>query len=203
MAATKKLTPKKRTLKKPVPSRKAKGVSCPDCDFLAKHPMGLGRHRSTRHGVVSQRQSRRMTTGNWLTRQEASKRAGVHYNTVRQWEQAGLLRKTKRPHVRGALVSADDLARILADRASHTGTPLPAALRGDTAAVEAKYQNLVEGLERLLVAARLATPAPAKKAAAARRTSGSAARKATRKTARRATPAKGRVAAGKTRRPSR
>lgn len=203
MAATKKPTPKKRTSKEPVPSRRAKGFPCPDCDFLAKHPMGLGRHRATRHGVVSQRQSRRLKTGNWLTRQEASKRAGVHYNTVRQWEQAGLLRKTKRPHVRGALVSADDLARILADRASHTGTPLPAALRGDTAAVEAKYQNLVEGLERLLVAARLATPVPAKKAAAAKRTTRSAAGKPTRKTVRRATAAKGRAARGKTGRSSR
>ncbi|MFA5891957.1 MAG: MerR family transcriptional regulator [Actinomycetota bacterium] len=202
MAATKKTTSKKPTskkpaAKKPVRARRIKGFPCADCDFVAKHAMGLGRHRSTRHGAVSQRQSRRVATGNWLTRQEASKRAGVHYNTVRQWEQAGLLRKTKRPHVRGALVSADDLARILADRASHTGTPLPAAFRGDTAAIEAKYQNLVEGLERLLAVARVATPVrgSAKKASAARGTG----RPATRRKA----PAKTRAPRAKAGRASR
>jgi hypothetical protein len=31
---------------------------CPECGFKAAHAMGLGRHRSSRHGVRSKRQER-------------------------------------------------------------------------------------------------------------------------------------------------
>ncbi len=31
---------------------------CPECGFRAAHAMGLGRHRSSRHGVTSKRQER-------------------------------------------------------------------------------------------------------------------------------------------------
>ncbi len=33
-------------------------LTCPDCGFVAKHPMGLGRHRTSQHGVPSQREQR-------------------------------------------------------------------------------------------------------------------------------------------------
>jgi hypothetical protein len=36
-----------------------KSLTCPECGFKAAHPMGLGRHRTARHGAVSQRELRR------------------------------------------------------------------------------------------------------------------------------------------------
>jgi hypothetical protein len=38
-----------------------KRLTCPECGFKAAHPMGLGRHRSAKHGAVSQRELRRRT----------------------------------------------------------------------------------------------------------------------------------------------
>jgi predicted RNA-binding Zn-ribbon protein involved in translation (DUF1610 family) len=45
-ARTRKSAPKPRTTR----------FVCPTCGFRAAHAMGLGRHRSARHGVLSQRQ---------------------------------------------------------------------------------------------------------------------------------------------------
>lgn len=44
-------------------SEKRRGSSfvCPECGFRAAHAMGLGRHRSSRHGVRSKRQEREAT----------------------------------------------------------------------------------------------------------------------------------------------
>ena len=199
--------------KKKVPggARKRRGgFPCPECEFIAKHAMGLGRHRSTRHGVVSQRQKRRRASvgGAWLTREQAAARAGVHYNTIRQWEQGGLLRKTKKPGVRGALVSAGDLGKIIADR-SATGGMVAATGTVDAAAVaalEARFAQLIAGLEQLLETVKGGAPARSvrapKRAApkgAARRTAKKKAAKkksATSKTARRS-PAKRKPARGK------
>jgi hypothetical protein len=111
--------------------------------------MGLGRHRSARHGVVSGRQ-RRSGAGAWITREQAAREAGVHYNTIRQWEQAGLLRMVKQSGTRGALVSAADLGRIVAERAG--GARDAEAI----AALEARFTLLVDGLERALASIRTA-----------------------------------------------
>lgn len=47
----------------------------------------------------------------WLTRQEAAKRAGVHYNTIRTLELDGVLRRKRGGPHNAMLVSAEDLAR--------------------------------------------------------------------------------------------
>ncbi|MEX2554607.1 MAG: hypothetical protein WEB06_03125 [Actinomycetota bacterium] len=51
MAASKRGTKKKSPTKR----RPSKFV-CPECGFKAAHAMGLGRHRTSRHGVPSQRE---------------------------------------------------------------------------------------------------------------------------------------------------
>lgn len=124
-------------------------LRCPDCDFVAKHAMGLGRHRSTRHGVVSQRQARRDAEGGWITRKEAARRAGVHYNTIRHWEQSGRVRTSRRGGRSGQLVSASDVARA--------GAPEGSAAGHDGAriqALEQRFDELLTGLERLVATAR-------------------------------------------------
>ena len=47
-------TARKKT-RKPVTRRNSKFV-CPECGFKAAHAMGLGRHRTSRHGIPSQRE---------------------------------------------------------------------------------------------------------------------------------------------------
>jgi hypothetical protein len=37
---------------------KRRALTCSDCGFTAAHAMGLGRHRTARHGVLSQRELR-------------------------------------------------------------------------------------------------------------------------------------------------
>ncbi|MFY9587810.1 MAG: MerR family transcriptional regulator [Actinomycetota bacterium] len=145
--------PGKRRPARRKPATKApKGLRCPDCDFVAKHAMGLGRHRSTRHGVTSQRQQRRQESGRWLTRREAARRAGVHYNTIRHWEKTGRLRREKGSGGRGALVSASDLEGL------RRGTAAPAADGIDPARIEAlerRFNDLLDGLESLVAGARI------------------------------------------------
>src|SRR5688500_8092678 len=51
-------TATKKTVKRATPPsarRKRGGFPCPKCDFVAKHAMGLGRHRSAIHGTKSKR----------------------------------------------------------------------------------------------------------------------------------------------------
>jgi len=55
MAKTKKRTAKRTTKRTATRSK----LVCPECGFKAAHAMGLGRHRSARHGVVSKRQQMR------------------------------------------------------------------------------------------------------------------------------------------------
>jgi hypothetical protein len=79
----------------------------------------------------------------------------VHYNTIRQWEQSGLLRTTKRGGTRGALIDANDLRRILAERSSAGGASLGGG--GDAEAIAAlnrRVDALVTGLEALLASVR-------------------------------------------------
>jgi hypothetical protein len=144
--------PGKRRPARRKPALKApKGLRCPDCDFVAKHAMGLGRHRSTRHGVTSQRQRRRQESGGWLTRREAARRAGVHYNTIRHWEKTGRLRRGKGGG-RGAMVSATDLESL-----RRGGGAPPATGAADGARIEAlerRFNDLLDGLEGLVAAAR-------------------------------------------------
>ena len=152
----------KRSIKRPVrraakkkraPSGKAsKRLKCPDCDFVAAHPMGLGRHRSARHGVVSARQRRRETSGGWVTRREAARRAGVHYNTIRHWERTGRLRRSKRAGSQGAMVSAIDLERLSAGGRAAASSGGGADLQR-IQALERRFNDLLHGLERLVVSA--------------------------------------------------
>jgi hypothetical protein len=114
--------------------------------------MGLGRHRSARHGVTSQRQQRRQASGGWLTRREAARRAGVHYNTIRHWEKTGRLRRGKGGGGRGALVSASDLDSLRRGSGSAvTGQGIDGQ-RID--ALERRFNDLLDGLESLVAAAR-------------------------------------------------
>ena len=155
---TAKRTTSKARAKKQIPGgarRKRGGFPCPDCDFVAKHAMGLGRHRSTRHGVVSQRQRRMRSSGAWLTREQAADRAGVHYNTIRGWEQGGLLRTTTRAGVRGTLVNATDLGRVLAERGSSALMEGSGADAAALAALEQRFTQLIEGLEQLIATVKV------------------------------------------------
>jgi hypothetical protein len=114
--------------------------------------MGLGRHRSTRHGVVSQRQARRQSAGGWLTRREAARRAGVHYNTIRHWEGSGRLRRSRRRGASGTLVNGADLDQLMsgAGRTSSTGDGDGARIQS----LERRFNDLLDGLERLVSSAR-------------------------------------------------
>jgi MerR HTH family regulatory protein len=169
------MPPKKRATKRPArravrkagaPSSKGpKALRCPDCDFVAAHAMGLGRHRSARHGVVSQRQRRRETSGGWLTRKEAARRAGVHYNTIRHWENTGRLRRAKRRGSKGTMVNATDLEQISGRGRTSSGGG------GDVQriqALERRFNDLIRGLERLVSAARGPAAKPAGRGRGAR-----------------------------------
>lgn len=200
------MPPKKKKTSIPGGARKRRGgFPCPDCSFVAKHAMGLGRHRSARHGVMSQRQRRSATAGpsGWITREQAAQRAGVHYNTIRQWEQSGALRQTKRPGTRGALVSVTDLTRLLAQR---SGGPASTAGSGDGAAVaalEQRFAQLIEGLE-LLVASVKGSAGRKRSAASSRTTKRTTKRTGARATQRAATKSKaGRRGAAKKKRAKR
>lgn len=49
--------PKKATSKKrPRAATRSRRFVCPDCGFKAAHAMGLGRHRTSQHGVPSKRE---------------------------------------------------------------------------------------------------------------------------------------------------
>lgn len=95
---------------------------CPECDFVAKHAMGLGRHRSARHGVQSLRAQRMgrpraaapAIPAGWITRRQAAARAGVHYNTVRIWERTGKVSTSSLGNQ--TLISEDDFKAVVADR---------------------------------------------------------------------------------------
>lgn len=104
--------------RKPNPRKNGGSLACPDCDFVAKHVMGLGRHRTARHGALSARAQREAsnegvpkggrppkdsgsppaaktvavpgTPKGWVTRRQAADLGGVHYNTVMLWERANL-----------------------------------------------------------------------------------------------------------------
>lgn len=133
-------------------------LTCPECGFVAKHAMGIGRHRSSRHGVLSLRAKREGASGagsgkkrgpttqpapeGWLTRRQAAAQAKVHYNTVRIWERSGKLGTMKRGNE--TLVSAADFAKLQKGR-SAKGTPrkgrAPSAPISRTAAVTASMPS--------------------------------------------------------------
>lgn len=130
------------------------GLPCPDCDFVARHPMGLGRHRSARHGVKPKkirtvRPKARPPGAPWLTREQAADRAGVHYNTIRHWERRGLLRTTSRPGIRGVFVHGEDV-----ERAAAGGTAALGARGVSIEELERRYAELVASIERLLSVAK-------------------------------------------------
>ena len=135
------------------PARRGKRYVCPDCGFVAAHAMGLGRHRSARHGVMSKRQSMQRDTGAWLTRQQAAKRAKVHYNTIRQWERSGLVRSRRQG--RAVLIDAQTLSRA-------TGAPAGVDARAGLDDLERVYVELRAGLKRMLDAADASLAALAK-----------------------------------------
>jgi hypothetical protein len=127
---------------------------CPDCDFVAKHAMGLGRHRSARHGTLSKRAQRQAAAGSapkrrgrppktatagvpatptgvatppagWITRRQAAALGGVHYNTVRLWERAKLFKTQQRD--RDVLIDEAGFRTTLSrKKASPKGRPLGA-----------------------------------------------------------------------------
>jgi len=44
-------------------TRRSTKFRCPECGFRAAHAMGLGRHRTAKHGVASQRMIRQQRIG--------------------------------------------------------------------------------------------------------------------------------------------
>lgn len=129
---------------------------CPECDFVAKHAMGLGRHRSTRHGAVSVRAQRAKDAGaapkrrgrppknpgavppppvgvvappsGWVTRRQAAALGGVHYNTVRLWERAKLFKTQQRE--RDVLIDEAGFRKVVAaKKAAPKGRPIGATTR--------------------------------------------------------------------------
>lgn len=87
--------------------------------------------------------------GEWLSRQEAAKRAGVHYNTIRKWAEEGLLETRKVPGQGPYEVQIEvgSLDKIIQDR--HTSRQLS---DGDTkeriAVLEAEVRELRTQLAR-------------------------------------------------------
>src|SRR2546423_864337 len=47
---------KTKSSRRPTDGTTSRKLVCPECGFKAAHPMGLGRHRSSRHGVPSKRE---------------------------------------------------------------------------------------------------------------------------------------------------
>jgi DNA-binding transcriptional MerR regulator len=79
----------------------------------------------------------------WLTRQEAARRAGVHYNVIRDWERKGLIDVKRSGPAQNAevLVSLASLDKHLATR--HTASKLSEGeTREKLAAVEAENREL-------------------------------------------------------------
>lgn len=159
MPQKKKPTPKKKSTpagRRPGGS-KAAPLRCPDCDFVAKHAMGLGRHRSARHGVLSQR-AKRMTRPRatapkipegWLTRRDAAARAGVHYNTVRIWERSGKVRTSSLGNQ--TLISEEDFLSLVSDRGTvrrAPSGPSPETLQ-QLADLNDRFHELADALEGL------------------------------------------------------
>ncbi|HEX9697193.1 MAG TPA: MerR family DNA-binding transcriptional regulator [Actinomycetota bacterium] len=148
---------KKKVAKRPSGATRkvAGGLPCPECDFVAKHAMGLGRHRSARHGVVPKRAAMARPKAQapgapWITREQAAERADVHYNTIRHWERRGLVRTTRRAGIRGVFVHGEDV-----DRAAAGGTALGVGARSlSIEELERRYSELLANLERLLAATK-------------------------------------------------
>jgi predicted nuclease with TOPRIM domain len=79
----------------------------------------------------------------WLTRQEAARRAGVHYNVIRDWERKGLIDVKRSGVAQNAevLVSLASLDKHLATR--HTTSKLSEGeTREKLAAAEAENREL-------------------------------------------------------------
>ncbi len=72
---------------------------------------------SFRSGTLS-----RMDLGAWLSRQDASKQFGVHYNTIRNWERAGLVRVTEGEHGE-KMVNRQDMQNQLSRRPQRIEPP--------------------------------------------------------------------------------
>lgn len=150
--------------------------TCPDCGFVARHAMGLGRHRSTRHGALSaralraaegpKRRGRPPKNANgipagWVTRRQAAALGGVHYNTVRLWERAKLFPIRQR----GRDVLIDEIAfrRVAAEKRSaprgrpagsknrpkRTATAPSPAASFEMTELLARLDALADGLESL------------------------------------------------------
>jgi excisionase family DNA binding protein len=79
-------------------------------------------------------------SGAYLTRRQAGEYAGVHYNTIRLWEQAGKVQTERRGSL--VLVKKSDLDRIMDGRDERTR--LLASLRkGDHLLVRLQAENAV------------------------------------------------------------
>lgn len=46
----------KKTVRRKTAGRRTSRFVCPECGFKAAHAMGLGRHRTSQHGVPSKRE---------------------------------------------------------------------------------------------------------------------------------------------------
>ncbi|MFN2613270.1 MAG: hypothetical protein ABR552_00435 [Actinomycetota bacterium] len=136
-------------------STRSRRFICPECGFVAAHAMGLGRHRSARHGAVSKRQQMNRSSGGWLTREQAAERAGVHYNTIRLWERSGQVRARKQG--RSVMIDVRSLSR--ARGSAESSVDVAAAMRE----LEGFFTELRTGLKRMMDAAEVSRAAVAKR----------------------------------------
>jgi hypothetical protein len=147
---------KKKTTASTTRGKKSQFV-CPECGFQAKHAMGLGRHRSARHGVPSKREqkltnpraARPQIPAGWLTRREVASKAGVHYNTVRIWERAGKVRTSQLGNQ--TLIHEGDFNQLNQNRtvfARPSNTPPPEVLEKLDELTD-RFHDLADSLELL------------------------------------------------------
>jgi len=83
----------------------------------------------------------------WLSRTDAAERAGVHRNTVIEWERRGLVRTKRGPSRTGeqVLVNGTDLVRTAASRPEGSSRP------ERVAALEVENAFLRQRLEEVMV----------------------------------------------------
>ena len=85
-----------------------------------------------------------------MTRREAARRAGVHYNTIRHGEKTGKLRR-RTTGGRGAMVSASDLDGMRTGGSRSAGGALD---NERIMSLERRFNELLDGMERLVSRAR-------------------------------------------------
>jgi hypothetical protein len=88
----------------------------------------------------------------YIPRVEAAARAGVHRNTILEWERRGLVKTRRGPGPTGeqVLVRAADLKRVMANRPDRATRPDVAALEAEVAFLRERLAEVVAERDALL-----------------------------------------------------